>query len=642
MLHKLSILASKKPRESLFIALLFAFTLFALPASAFGAPSVTTANIHLMDIAIIESGTAGTCSYELDETGLLSIQPGNFDPTQLIISDENKDKVEKVVFKADGDNKVIVSSYDGVQSKDGTIGRGCSLHLYQFAHMNTCDVAGLDTSQVDNMNYMFAGCEAMNSLRNIKFDTSKATSMSHMFQDCGKIASLDLLIFDTSKVTDMSFMFSGCRSLSSLDISSFNTARVTDMNNMFSSCLHLAAPNLTSFKTSKVTNMSEMFKSCRAFTSLDISSFDTSNVTDMHGMFSGCQYLSSLDLVKLNTSKVTDMNRMFADCKKMTYLNLESFNTSRVTNMKEMFFSCSSLKTIYIDTGWSTFLVIDSEGMFDFCDSLVGGKGTTFNPSITDKSYARNDGDYLHGYLTRIKTIPVPKAHRWIEFNGKDQKGVPEGEGYDISGNVATNPGFYTATVTAKLGYQFTDGVKTATVQWSISPKVNVVPKATKGLVYNGKKQKGVPDGKTYSIKGNAAKNAGSYKATLVAHNGYVFKGGKKTVTVKWSIAKAKQSIKAKSVGKALPVYTKKNKLAQSYMLNLASLSGAKAKTEVIFEKANKSGGKYIVVERKGKVVFKKGLPKKTYTIKVKLSAAGNSNISAAPAKVITFKVKLK
>ena len=38
---------------------------------------------------------------------------------------------------------------------------------------------------------------------------------------------------NTSDVTDMSFMFAGCLSVESLDVSDFDTAKITSMDHMF-------------------------------------------------------------------------------------------------------------------------------------------------------------------------------------------------------------------------------------------------------------------------------------------------------------------------------------------------------------------------------------------------------------------------
>lgn len=62
-----------------------------------------------------------------------------------------------------------------------------------------------------------------------KLDTSNVTNMEGMFAFCMKLTELDLSGFDTSRVTNMADMFRGCRVLPSLDLSGFETSRVTDM-----------------------------------------------------------------------------------------------------------------------------------------------------------------------------------------------------------------------------------------------------------------------------------------------------------------------------------------------------------------------------------------------------------------------------
>ena len=153
---------------------------------------------------------------------------------------------------------------------------------------------------------------------------------------------------------------------------------------------------IANLKTQNVTNMSLMFHGCSSLTSLDLSSFNTQNVTDMSLMFHGCSSLTSLNLSSFNTQNVTDMSYMFSGCSSLTSLNLSSFNTQNVTNMGSMFYECSSLKTIVVGGEWSTTKVNSSAQMFYGCTSLVGGDGTKFNSSYTDKTKAyAGQGGYL-------------------------------------------------------------------------------------------------------------------------------------------------------------------------------------------------------------------------------------------------------
>ncbi|EAG1723497.1 BspA family leucine-rich repeat surface protein [Listeria monocytogenes] len=153
--------------------------------------------------------------------------------------------------------------------------------------------------------------------------------------------NLDLRNLDTSNVTDMNQMFAGSAT-TSLDLSSFDTSNVTNMEYMF---WNSAATSLDvrNFDTSNVTNMLGMFQSSAA-TSLDVSDFDTSNVTTMQSMFAG-SVATSLDLSKFDTSKVLIMYAMFAGSAARS-LNLSSFDTTSVTNMLDMFSGAQQLQNI--------------------------------------------------------------------------------------------------------------------------------------------------------------------------------------------------------------------------------------------------------------------------------------------------------
>ena len=71
--------------------------------------------------------------------------------------------------------------------------------------------------------------------------------------------------------------------------------------------------------------------------------------------------------------------------------------------MEGMFVNCSQATTIYAGSAWSTNAVTSSAGMFSNCTKLVGGKGTTYNSSHTDKAYAHIDGGPSNpGYFTDI------------------------------------------------------------------------------------------------------------------------------------------------------------------------------------------------------------------------------------------------
>ncbi len=258
----------------------------------------------------------------------------------------------------------------------------------------------INNKPITSMSYMFSDSQAT-TLDVSNFDTSKVTNMSHMFSD-SKATVLDVSNFDTSKVTNMYAMFNSSQA-TALDVSNFNTSNVTDMTSMFMSS-QATTLDLSNFDTSNVTNMSSMFSASQA-TTLDLSSFDTSNVTEMFRMFESAQAIKIV-LSSFNTSNVTNMRLMFSDCQ-VDNLDLSSFNTSNVTDMRHMFSSVTNLKTIYVSDKFNTGNVTNSSGMFTGSTNLVGGKGTKYNSSYVDKTYARIDGGTSNpGYFTDIADKP--------------------------------------------------------------------------------------------------------------------------------------------------------------------------------------------------------------------------------------------
>ena len=76
-----------------------------------------------------------------------------------------------------------------------------------FGQMTACDLARLDTSNVDDMHRMFSGCRSLERLDLSGLDTSGVVDMSWMFAHCAKLVSLDLSGIDASRVRDLSYAF---------------------------------------------------------------------------------------------------------------------------------------------------------------------------------------------------------------------------------------------------------------------------------------------------------------------------------------------------------------------------------------------------------------------------------------------------
>ena len=372
--------------------------------------------------------------------------------------------------------------------------------------------------------YWFGGMLNLEAIEGMKYlNTSEVTDMNCMFAYCEILTSLDLSSFNTANVTDMYYMFSNCHGLKSLDLGSFNTAKVENMASMFGDCDHLQTIYVSdewSTASLLLLNPSGTFTGCTslvggqgtaydpAHTGADYAHIDggpdnpgyltdpyapkayvvftaedetltfyydhlrgtrsgktynlntgrnnpdwyddqtcmqvkyavidpsfadarptttyswfldmellesitgleylnTSEVTNMEYMFAACNELTSLDLSHFNTEEVTFMGGMFIHCNKIKSLDLSSFNTAKVRGMRNLFALCHALQTIYVGNGWSTASVSDDFQMFMECNSLVGGKGTTFDPAHIRSEYAHIDGGPDNpGYFTDKNAVP--------------------------------------------------------------------------------------------------------------------------------------------------------------------------------------------------------------------------------------------
>lgn len=204
------------------------------------------------------------------------------------------------------------------------------------------------------------------------------------------------------------------------------------------------------------------------------------------------------------------------------------------------------------------------------------------------------------------------------------------------------NVGTYKVTVNLKGNYFGTKEASFKITAKSVTPTVTFTPsKAT----YDGKMKtpsvkvtvgtKVLKKGTDYTVKlASGRKNAGKYKVTVTMKGNYT---GKKTAT--FTIQKATNKLKV--TGKTAKV-----------RLSSVQKSDVAISTTKAFNIANKgtgnrtftksSGNPKIVVNRTtGKITVKKGLKAGTYTIKVKVTAAGNANYNAV-AKDVKVKIVVK
>ena len=141
-------------------------------------------------------------------------------------------------------------------------------------------------------------------------DTSNVENMSNLASVSTKLKSIDLSGLDTSKVRNMSAMFTGSTSLEHINISGLNTSNVENMAGMFQGCA-MQEIDVSGFDTHNVVTMCCMFNNCTKLHTIDISNFSFEKVKDTTWMFSRCKELHSVG--KIDIRKVWSKRRMFKD-----------------------------------------------------------------------------------------------------------------------------------------------------------------------------------------------------------------------------------------------------------------------------------------------------------------------------------------
>ncbi|WP_295084310.1 BspA family leucine-rich repeat surface protein [Ruminococcus sp.] len=375
---------------------------------------------------VAKASEANSLASETEETASVNGATSEQGTDESFYDEETKTLHLKGYVRNGGDETglVLPEGVDGrnvihIVAEEGTVlPKDCRWLLLGLDYVETIDLKNADSSNVEDMSYMFADGDTyvpfyldeesylvpysnITTIDLTGFDTSNVRDMSYMFAACTDLKTLDLSSFDTSNVRNMNSMFIFDISLESIDLSSFNTTGVSDMTEMFSTCYNLKDIDLSSFDTRSVFYMDGMFAGCSALSSLDLSNFNPRYVSNMSGMFVGCSGLKSLDISRFSTRTTEDMSHMFMDCRELESLDISNFDTRNVTNMEAMFFNCTSLETIIVDNSWSTKSVKEDSDMFLYCNNLKGSAGTSYDEAHTGTEYAHVDGGKENpGYFT--------------------------------------------------------------------------------------------------------------------------------------------------------------------------------------------------------------------------------------------------
>ena len=135
--------------------------------------------------------------------------------------------------------------------------------------------------------------------------------------------------------------------------------------------------------------------------------------------------------------------------------------------------------------------------------------------------------------------------------------------------------------------------------------------------------------GKDYTVTYKNNKNAGTATLTISGVNSY-------TGSIKKAFTIKKAANPLAVTAKSIKASAKKNTIFASYI----AIKVKNAKGSVSFKRV--SGNKKITISKSGKITVKKGLKKgKTYSLKVKVTAKGNTNYKSG-SRTVTVKIKIK
>jgi len=320
------------------------------------------------------------------------------------------------------------------------------------------DVSNFNTTAAQSFTNMFSGCSSLTQLNLISFDTGGRDVTTYwMFANCTNLQTIIVSsAFDVTNVENSEDMFKDCQSLKggySSAPTQWDSSNPTDKTyaridggtsspGYFSTAIAKVgdtfckntteAANAIGSATGDVTitlyrgaglndlgnagtagTIAYAIKNNTTADSFRVIVPANANIAmdlDHAGsfwktLFYECTKLVYADLRGLDTSNETNLETTFYGCTNLQEVILSSFNTSNVTDMTSMFSGCSNLKTIKVGPYFVTGQVTSSDNMFDGCSALVGGNGTTFDSSMVDKTYARDDRDGSPGYFTQISYI---------------------------------------------------------------------------------------------------------------------------------------------------------------------------------------------------------------------------------------------
>ena len=164
-------------------------------------------NLSLLFILLVSKVNSNRVKLKVNKIGSIRILNTTYvpKPDEIRIRDE---------IKAENGNTIII---DNMDDKIELIWKNkltnCNSMFRGMRDITEIDLSQFDSSDVDNIKYMFYNCISLQSINLDNFNTSNAENMEYMFYNFRSLTSLNVSNFDTSKVTTMARMFAYCISI---------------------------------------------------------------------------------------------------------------------------------------------------------------------------------------------------------------------------------------------------------------------------------------------------------------------------------------------------------------------------------------------------------------------------------------------
>ncbi|MCR5473725.1 MAG: DUF285 domain-containing protein [Lachnospiraceae bacterium] len=619
-------------------------------------PVEITENTITPDTDSIASGTWGTCPWEIDSEGTLTVSPGEGVSGYHSPWIDHKDDVKKVIF-AEEDGRKVKAPENAYYLFSG---------MYKI---ESIDLRGMDASNIKDFQSAFAGCTSLQSVDVTGLDTSHITMIPGLFNGCSSLTALtgfDEL--DLSGVTYMASVFEGCSRPQMIDMSCLAGAQITSAFGAFKGCTGVTAINFAGIDTSQMNEAWEMFSGCSSLQTIYVGDeWSTAGLGDdeetrkyvSRDMFKGCTSLVGGAGTVFNSSH-TDYEYARVD-------GGPDSETPGYFTYKEAVVP-TSIAGAAVTLSQTSFIYNGSVQKPTVRSVVLGGtdleEGTDYDVRYQDVNskevgeyavYVDGKGNYK-GTVSAVYNITDPEpdptkvaapAGKTLTYNGRMQTGVDGGTGYTLSGTTsAVNAGSYQATATLQNGYIWSDGTRAAkTINWKINKAdVSVTPPTGKTCTYNGKEQTGVAAGDGYTLSGTiSATNAGDYsaKATLVNDPNRTYKwsdGSDAAKTINWKIDKAENTMTAAAAKATFSVKYNAGKAVTT--VESVKVNDAKGKVTYSNVSTNATAKKFKADANNAKITIPKATKAGTYEVKINITAAGDNNYKPG-SMTVSFKIKV-